>query len=129
MAVPETEYAWAAGFLDGEGHFECRIRETKPGHTIRQIRVTAPQCHPEVLERLQSIFGGTVYKRKPPINPNHSQRWDWKVSGYEGTKAIVDKLRPYLGSVKLAQAEEAISIWLADSVNRKTYKRKASRGN
>ena len=121
----ETDYAWAAGFLDGEGHFDAFIRETKPGHTIRGIRLTAPQCHPEVLERLQSTLGGTIRKRKPPKNPNHSQRWDWKLSGYERVNAAYLNMKPYLGSVKRAQAEAAIELWVADSPNRKVYNRKA----
>ena len=105
------DLAWAAGILDGEGHFDGSLRETRPGHTIRGIRVSVPQTDPEMLLRLQALFGGQVRKRKPPTNPKHSQRWDWKVTGLEKVQALTIMVWPWLGSVKRTQALGALETW------------------
>jgi hypothetical protein len=49
---------WAAGFLDGEGCF-IRAKSSKRGCEM----VAAPQKDPELLVRLQSLFGGNLTKR------------------------------------------------------------------
>lgn len=52
--------AWAAGFLDGEGSFTVEASK----NPIKSIRITCGQNHPELLYRLQRVFGcGTVRKQ------------------------------------------------------------------
>ena len=46
---------WAAGFLEADGCFS----KTRPSG-----KISASQKHREPLDRLQDIFGGTVYKRQ-----------------------------------------------------------------
>ena len=63
----ETDKAWAAGFLDGEGFIgtvECTKGQCKNGKTPSNRSfssvVHAAQTKPEVLVKLQSILGGTL---------------------------------------------------------------------
>jgi len=65
------DLAWAAGFLEGEGSFSGRSR------------VSASQVQREPLDRLASLFGGTVRERKDRTSrPWHQQQLhQWDVSG------------------------------------------------
>ena len=70
---------WAAGFLDGEG---CFRRHRSASHWQGTEQVTAQQNAPELLERLQSLFGGKVGKTKS-TSPNGTKReiWQWHIYG------------------------------------------------
>lgn len=54
MAQRAVDLGWAAGFLEGEGHF---------GFT-GSPHIQAPQVQREPLERLARLFGGTIHERK-----------------------------------------------------------------
>ena len=65
---------WAAGFLEGEGHFGI-YGNNGPG-------VAATQTSLEPLFRLQQLFGGTVGEQKRKvINPKHNKAWVWRAYG------------------------------------------------
>ena len=61
---------WAAGFLDGEGWFE---------NSKNTVVIRAKQNAPELLYRLQDIFGGEV-------NPSY----EVKSGKYKGSKHACD---------------------------------------
>jgi hypothetical protein len=48
------DLAWAAGFLEGEGHFSA----------YKRASIEAGQKRPETLRHLQALFGGRVTKCK-----------------------------------------------------------------
>src|SRR6267143_1860507 len=63
------ELEWAAGFLDGEGCFS---------KSATTERIGAPQNDPQLLYRLQSLFGGAVGetgKTRP------RSIWQWTIYG------------------------------------------------
>lgn len=66
------DLAWAAGFLEGEGHF----RKTE---NTQQVQATQVQREP--LTRLQRIFGGKIVRQHKKLRPNQNQCWEWKVCG------------------------------------------------
>lgn len=106
--------AWAAGFIDGEGHFGYYSTLNRSRQSYRrQISLSVPQCDLEVLEKLVGTLGGKIYKRKSPKNPNHSQRWDFRVTGHERVQNTLCKLWPWLSSIKRAQAKRALLGWRA----------------
>ena len=108
-----TNYAWAAGIVDGEGHIGATIRSaqaSRPNHMVRAIRLTVPQTDPQMLERLPALFGGRIRKRGEP-KPNHKQRWDYTLSGGPRVIKAIELMWPWLGTVKRQQALAAIDIW------------------
>lgn len=95
----DVEYAWAAGFIDGEGHFGCR-QATK---NTFQISIQVHQKGREPLDKLQKIFGGKVYiTGRPGI-------FKWSIQKREDVVSAYEKLKPYLSKVKQLQAEIAIA--------------------
>ena len=55
--------AWAAGFIDGDGHITVQNRTTKHKdkvYTGQYLRVGASQAALPPLEELQRLFGGSI---------------------------------------------------------------------
>lgn len=74
----DTDLAWAAGFLDGEGYFGIQ-RNKRVGHDQLWIVVTAPQVDPLPLLKLRSLFGGAIYHRQSKSIASADQ-YDWHIS-------------------------------------------------
>lgn len=57
--MTDTDIAWVAGLLEGEGYFGCRIATTKnrPGKAYLQVRICVNMTDEDVLRRAQSITG------------------------------------------------------------------------
>lgn len=71
-----ADLAWAAGFLEGEGHFAGSYSKTQ---TVR-----ACQVQREPLERLQAVFGGNIPERKYwnyAAAHNSQPIYRWSISG------------------------------------------------
>lgn len=85
--------AWAAGFLDGEGHF---------GAYRRDAYIEASQTGTDEPQRvLQRLFGGTI--RKHGISDSGRERFMWKVSSPPEVRMACVMLLPYL----VAKREQA----------------------
>jgi hypothetical protein len=85
----ETDLAWAAGFIDGEG---CVSFSRCSGY--RQIKVRVAQTRLEPLKRLRSMFGGHISDgaRQNSTMPT----WLWQIGGRKRVGEAHDLLRPYL---------------------------------
>lgn len=114
------QLAWAAGIIDGEGSFS-RIKTNwrngvdrhwvTPRVGVSQSSTTGP---PEMVVRLQELFGGKIYGPYGPRGLSTMPRWEWRVAGFEQVQAIGAMLWEWLGETKreqfadvLAQAKEA----------------------
>lgn len=87
---PNTDIAWAAGFIDGEGTLAV-YRTTCQGRSYTLPRVSAVQKARHVLDRLASILGcGKITSRQGP-----SGCFSWQANGKDAGKAL-GMLRPYL---------------------------------
>lgn len=77
----ETEVAWAAGLIDGEGCLRVQPNGT-PDLTIDMV-------HQETIHRIRGIFGGTVrsYKRSRRV-------WRWRARSCDVQK-ILAECQPY----------------------------------
>jgi len=101
--------AWAAGFLDAEGWFGVvRGRKRKDGSDQLRIRASAPQHStdgrvPAVLMRLRDILSVGVIEC-------HGEADDYKLVAYgrDAVARVFALTRPWLGEVKLAQANIAL---------------------
>ena len=74
MAV---DYAWAAGFFDGEGYVSITRRDDT-------IHVRVSQVEREPLERLKDMFGGHIRDKR--TTGNRKQCFEWNIC----TLAVLD---------------------------------------
>ncbi len=106
-----VERAWAAGFLDAEGWFGVvRGAKRKRGPDWLRIRVSAPQHSadgnvPEVLLRLQRAMGAGRIEVH-----GESDDFKWVAEGRASVLCVLELVQTWLGSVKLAQAEEGTRV-------------------
>jgi len=105
-----TERAWASGFLDAEGWFGVvRGVKRKRGPDWYRIRVSAPQHSadgdvPEVLLRLHRVIGvGRIEVH------GESDDFKWVTEGRANVLHVLGLVETWLGSIKLAQAEDALA--------------------
>lgn len=103
----EADFAWAAGFLDGEGCFLCRPVEKggqkTPGVLRRKPSIDACQCAEEPIRKLQRILGGMVITLNRKTVTGKTV-WHWQNNSARQIRAILPKLLPYL-TVKRDAAE------------------------
>ena len=110
--VSETDYAWAAGFFDGEGHtgyisgIRYRADRRSKEATYHYLEIAISQASkdgvPEVLVKFQSIVGGSIfgpYEARTRITPLY--KW---CARNNAARRILKQLWPYLGTVKRKQA-------------------------
>ena len=93
----ETDRAWAAGFLDGEGCFTLLKNSSKSQHeTTRGVNISAIQVKKEPLIRLQKILGGRI--NGPVKNGNRAKQdaYCWRISNAEEAKKAIEIVFPYL---------------------------------
>ena len=93
----KADIAWAAGLVDGEG---C-ISGTKNGTVTLAIAMCDAQC----LWRFHRIIGGSIspwFER-----PNRTAFRRVSLSG-KNALAAIEKMRPWLSSLKLADLERAL---------------------
>ena len=89
----EPGYAWAAGFLDGEGCFS--IAGTGFGSGGLMIVIAAGQTRMEPLLRLQELFGGKIYTAGHPKKSTHRQAYIWRVASRTAAECL-NKIQRYL---------------------------------
>jgi hypothetical protein len=89
--MKDTDAAWAAGFLDGEGTFAV----TMDANGGINIRVTATQVVEAPLTKLQELFGGNIYYI-PATRPNHRDTYRWQLSKTSDVEAFLNAVAPYL---------------------------------
>lgn len=105
-----TELAWAAGFFDGEGYVGYTFRWNGK-RRCRRIDVQISQIDPEVLSRFRDAVGvGKVYgpyAAKGRKNPMYK----YGAAKIDDVMLVLERLRPFLSSIKTKQAEEAIRLF------------------
>jgi len=105
---PSLDLAWAAGFLDAEGYFgNMRKDERADGTFGFRIRASAtqhgaPNVPADVLVRMRNTLGGRI-ERHGEIDDHK-----WVIEGGVQVRDVVERLRPWLGEVKLLQATQAL---------------------
>ncbi len=91
MDLRDTEIAWAAGFIEGEGCFTAQ----KTGESF-SARVQVTQVAREPLDRLQRIFGfGKIYVR-PAASPRHNDIHVYVAQGRGRAETVVGAIWPHL---------------------------------
>jgi len=106
------DFAWAAGFFDGEGCTGTGSTKGRPN----AVRIFAsvgqqsrsPSIVPSVLSRFQRAVRGMGYIRAPYLDPRSgTYAHQWRADSFEEAQAVVAVLWANLGDVKRAQAAAA----------------------
>ncbi len=101
-ALSETEKAYFAGFIDGEG---CVSFAWRKKYITPIIQITNTDY--SVLVDFFNVYGGSVRSRNE-IRPNRKDCYAWVVCGQKALKVVTDVL-PYL-RIKKPQAELLLSL-------------------
>ncbi len=108
--LSETDAAYIAGFLDGEGSICLQSNHTNDLNrsTSYHLRVTITNTFPGIIDWLAFTVGyGNVHARK--IYPGaNKQGWDWSINGRRAIN-LLKQLYPFL-KVKRLQAEVAFKF-------------------
>lgn len=113
--MKQTDYAWVAGFLDGEGYFQSTKTyyvKRKDGKGLRiksysYFKINASQSDPRVLRKLKRIIGGTITGPYHHKNSNQSPYFNFCLCSK--AEQVFKKIYPYLGTVKRKQGVLAIA--------------------
>ena len=121
--VTQTDLAYLAGLIDGEGCFYIGYVQTRSKSIKRNyhcILKISNNCK-EVLEWVHITFGGrtTVFNKKRKDHTRNFITYDWYASGYL-IRDLTVLILPYL-KIKKAQAEIMIQM-------RNTFPESGSRG-
>ena len=106
MSARDTDLAWAAGFIDGEGCIALRRqvgRQKGVAYTCYALRLSVTNTDLRCLERLKSMFAGSINRATHSYRPQNKPCWAWFCSSANAERALV-ALLPYLVSKK-EQAE------------------------
>jgi hypothetical protein len=96
----ESEYAWCAGFFDGEGSTTV-LKAQRDKYSY--IRMNLPQKDNRVLEKFHSIMKvGNIYKSKT------RDIFSLDIYKHEDVMDTLNKMWPYLSEIKKEQAINAL---------------------
>lgn len=93
----EIEFAWAAGFIEGDGHFSLN-------RTTSEIDVTQKEL--ESLVWLYDWFGGSVFTIENQ-GIKKLTYYRWRVAGPKA-KSIMRKMYPYMTTKRKTQIEKCL---------------------
>lgn len=101
-----NEYAWAAGFWDGEGCVSLSYRgKFQYPRSVLQVA----QVHREPLERFRDTLGfGNILGPYPHRYPNSQDYYVWRCEGNTHLVRFKELLYDYLCSIKQRQMDAAL---------------------
>ncbi len=83
----ETDLAWAAGIVDGEGCISLHTVKAKHG-SCYVLRLSVTNTSLLMLKRLVEIFGGGNIISQKKYADHHKNRWHWQVCSKQAERAI-----------------------------------------
>ena len=104
MPLTETQLAYVAGIIDGEG---C-IRVNRQGANRPVVRVHVTNTSKLLVSTLEEWFGGYVWSEDKSYIPNAKLRYVWEVSAIQAEE-FLRLVEPYL-LLKKEQARIALQI-------------------
>ena len=108
--MTETEKAWLAGIIDGEGSIFImkQKRKDRERDTNYILRVSVDSTDPYMAPECLKLAGGVKLQQSSDKRINCSDRLKWQMNGNKATKMLEDIL-PYM-RVKHYQAKLAIEF-------------------
>lgn len=86
----ETDKAYAAGFLDGDGHIGFHRATANSWHTI----ITFGQTRAEGVLRLRYVYGGSLKPKLP--KPPRQLQLRYQLAQYDAVRRFLEDVRPYV---------------------------------
>ena len=123
----ETDRAWMAGFIDGEGCLTIarQMRKGRPSPAYR-VFITVSNTNRPCLEFFKTLYGGEIYnihdRRKDKRGTNWAEAYDWYCPVSSSERLLCDLL-PYL---RLKQEQAKILLEFIRS--KKGFARKTNAG-
>lgn len=115
MNITVKDIAWAAGFLEGEGSFSIHGLHRK---SIAGIATEATQKQKEPLDKLQKLFGGTIFKIQ------HGKFWRWNKGGAE----LMMTIYPIMSQERQEKIKKCLLAWhTTDNRKQSAIKREANK--
>lgn len=108
MPIKDTDLAWAAGIIDGEGSInllKMKRKDTYGTGLTFDLRIDVGNTDPRMLVKLKTLFGGSISKSYE-ARKNRKACACWHVHAENASK-VLTLILPYL-CIKREQAEVAI---------------------
>ena len=114
MMVKESDLAWLAGFIDGEGSITIAKRKRQKSINYNydlQLRII--NTDKSLLDHCQSIIGKGEIKAPLVAKATYKQSWSWSLWANSAKEALI-KVSPYLVG---KQMQAKLGIELQDNIN------------
>lgn len=103
----DTDIAWLAGLLEGEGHFSCHNKGD--GHLRKSIGIQLKMTDEDVVLRAAALLGARAHENNwARDNRDHQTVWRCAVSGAKAER-IMRLVRPYMGQRRGAKIDEILA--------------------
>lgn len=108
--IKETDWAYAAGFVDGEGCIAI-VRQYVPnrGRHYYGVHVVVSNRDRSVLDWLQLLWGGWVVLATQDRGTNARPAWNWRSPGGLGADVFLRGISAFL-RIKMPQCENALEM-------------------
>lgn len=120
--LKDTDWAWLAGIIEGEG---C-IGVDNKGRRTGGINVT--MTDEDIVRRLYENFGGRLRGPSVPKNSKHKPVWYWTVGKKEHVKPILLVIRPYMGQRRGSRIDELLELYAQLEKEQSTFQHGTRRG-
>ena len=101
----DTEAAWVAGLFEGEGSVVlCR---SSNGTHRKYVRLQLGSTDLDVLEKLKSYAGGSIYGPRQKEKESHKDFWIWMEGKQDRARELIQAMMPWLGE---RRKEKAMSV-------------------
>ena len=100
--ISTRQIYWTAGFMEGDGSFTF----SKAGN----LAVTAGQVQRWPLEKLQGLYGGSIYEKKIDTRHNSQQAYVWTLTG-SAAAGIMMTLYSLMTEKRKEQIRKALDGW------------------
>lgn len=113
--ITSLEWARAAGFFNGEGSFYLHRQRRKDGsfHVHPRISITQSGLEkPQDLIQFHEALGCPGVFYGPYRYKGGNPRWQYRISGAEKVKMVLDTLQPWLSDVKIQKAQDVIYAYI-----------------
>lgn len=92
--INEIDYAWAAGFIDGDGSFSLRVYKYEYRHMIQPI-IQLTQISLEPLEKIYKLAGGGTFSSE--TNKKSGKEINrLAITGRDRVLTFLLRIQPYL---------------------------------
>lgn len=109
----ETEAAWLAGLMEGEGYFVLTTKRPprKDGlPSMRQATIGVKMTDLDIIERLRTITGvGRLYHNINTTGLGKKVQHSWVVNKRMDQIALLEIIRPYMGERRGAKIDEVLA--------------------